>query len=124
MGQVYYNSFIGVFVCLLAANTDGSLYEVFKYDFTPTFILCILGVIAFSLILNFATILCLTANSPMSTAVTGSFKDLMGTMAGIIFFGDVTLNFYFTTGLALSLIGAVHYSYVKYKQTVNEHRTK
>jgi hypothetical protein len=120
---MYYNSIFGLAVTMIAATVSGNFAEAANYEVTPKFLLALAALITVSMLLNFSTVLSVTANSPLSTAIAGCLKDVLGTVFGIVFF-DVEVTFNFALGLSLSLIGACHFSYVKYKNAVEpqDHR--
>lgn len=63
-------------------------------------------------LLNFTTFWCTAANSPLATAVAGSFKGVFSTIAGLVLF-ESRLTFVGWLGLAMSTFGGFVYSWAQ-----------
>ena len=114
LAQTFYNATICAPLSLACAWAFGDIDMALKFDYTPRmlFFLFLSAVAGISQTLS--QILCNIFNSPITTTITMNMKDLVGTIAGIVLFNDVILTPQFVAGLALSLLGACYYSYVKY----------
>ena len=115
MIQTYYNSMCSILIMLaLAIYFESS--EVLAYNrydelgfWKVLFLSSSLGVFL-STTINLNN----TVNSPMTTAITGEIKNIVGTLLGFLF-GDVIINRDLLIGLALSFVGAFVYTINKAK---------
>ncbi|GLE00240.1 hypothetical protein PINS_up008967 [Pythium insidiosum] len=69
---------------------------------------------------QFAIMICTLRNSALATSVTGNVKDLLSTVCGFVYFNDVQVRVPNVVGVAVSLLGAYAFSYVKYQALAKE----
>jgi solute carrier family 35 len=129
LGILFYNSLLsGFFVALIffvdyvqdwaylpvSIHQKSMIAQVLAFDmwdsawFTTLFVLAtFLGTI-----LNYATFLCTSINSPLTTTVVGCLKNVLTTYVGMFFmtgYHYTTLN---SLGLNISIFGSLYYTYV------------
>lgn len=79
-------------------------------------ILCILfSYVVLGCMLNYATFWCTTANSPVTTGVTGNLKGIFSTWVGFAFFGS-SLTAAGWVGLALNTVGGAMYPLARWRE--------
>ena len=66
---------------------------------------CILG-----LTVSHSTFVCTRVNDPIMTSTAGNLKNVIMTIIGAFAFGDFRFSIWNSTGLVLSMIGAIWYA--------------
>eukprot|EP00357_Protocruzia_adherens_P018967 CAMPEP_0115006142 /NCGR_PEP_ID=MMETSP0216-20121206/20307_1 /TAXON_ID=223996 /ORGANISM="Protocruzia adherens, Strain Boccale" /LENGTH=224 /DNA_ID=CAMNT_0002372635 /DNA_START=1161 /DNA_END=1835 /DNA_ORIENTATION=+ len=94
----------------------GILYEaVMEKEVAFSFMMILSASMGVSI--TYFYLLCSIYNSPMATSITGNVKDIFLTALSFMAFADVQVNNMLITGLVLSLMGALTYSYAKISAT-------
>ncbi|KAL4437744.1 hypothetical protein ABPG74_012419 [Tetrahymena malaccensis] len=73
---------------------------------------------------QFTTNLCSAKCSPLALAVTQSVKDLISTIASLVFFQDMEINIYSVGGLITSFLGSFMFIYNKLQEVQIEYAKK
>ncbi|KAL4483813.1 hypothetical protein ABPG72_006188 [Tetrahymena utriculariae] len=73
---------------------------------------------------QFTTNLCSAKCSPLALAVTQSVKDLISTIASLVFFQDMEINIYSIGGLITSFLGSIMFIYNKLLEVQVEYAKK
>jgi len=68
-------------------------------------------------VLNYLIFLCTRVNSPLTTSVTGTVKDLVTNAFGLFIFGDVEFSVANLSSIGLCFGASCWYSYLKYSQS-------
>lgn len=115
LGQTYYNSLVAM-PCLLALvkSTEEPIAisaNPFTNSFSFIMVLTVCCLIANAN--NFLLLACSTYVSPMATSVSGQIKDFALLLCGFLLFNDAQANFWFVTGLTISMLSAVYYALAK-----------
>ena len=63
-------------------------------------------------VLNYATFLCTTTNSPLTTSVVGCLKNVLCTYMSMLLLSDYAFELYNFLGLNISILGSILYTYV------------
>ena len=116
MSQTYYISLAGIIplFALYMYFEQTQVNEFFeKRDAAFIASLTISAMVGFFIVISIN--LNNTINSPMSVAVTGEVKGVVGTGLGLLVYGDVIITKCLITGLAMGSLGSAYYSYVKFK---------
>jgi solute carrier family 35 len=69
--------------------------------------------VSMGVLISFSISLCATVNSPVATAITGNFKDVVATLVGWALFGGFAATGKTVLGLLLSFAGAATFSISK-----------
>ena len=113
---LYYNSVLTlipmVIVTIFFSYTD----NIVDYDqwLNPGFLFFFILSSLMGLILNYSWMLCTRYNSPLTTTVTGTLKNILVTYMGMLVGGDYLfskLNFF---GLTISSVASLIYSYLTF----------
>lgn len=76
--------------------------------FIVTFVLAV----TMGSVLNYSIFLCTTINSPLTTAVVGATKNIATTYIGMIAFSDYAFTWLNFTGINISIMGSLYYTYM------------
>jgi len=118
-GVMLYNSLFSIIFSLTwgLLNYEAEIVPVLEFnqwhevDFLSTFLLsCFMG-----FVLNYSIIFCTKVNSPLTTTVVGSLKNIFSTYLGMLM-GGYLFTWYNFLGLNVSVLGSLIYSSVKYKE--------
>ena len=80
-----------------------------------SFIAMLLGTCCMGSVLNYAIFLCTTRNSPLTTAVVGTMKNVFTTYIGMMVFSDYTFTWVNFLGINISIVGSLYYTYCTMK---------
>lgn len=65
--------------------------------------------------LNYATFLCTTLNSGVTTSITGQMSKLVTMTVGLFLFVNTTYTYTNLAGLFIGLISSFWYAYIKFR---------
>lgn len=109
---LFYNSVLNLPMLLFIAAFSGQWTAALKFPDRDNFAFrvtlaasCMLG-----LAVNHSTFVCTRATSPLTTSVTGSFKNVLMTLVGMIAFGDFKFKVANLLGIAVSMLGGIWYA--------------
>lgn len=129
----FYFALIGLPVCFAFTWSNGEfndLYSIltggqFKGTTPDSSMMTYIIVSGFcGIMINMFTLLCVTVNGPISTNITGIFKDVGLTVVGFIFFSDAKATWAILLGISLSFIGATYYVWNKYQASKRKEQMK
>jgi len=113
-GMLFYNAIfsiviLGIYVYIHDDITKFLSFPAWSdYKFATLFFLsCIMG-----LVLNFSIILMTDFGSPLLTTVIGCLKNILITYYGMIVGGDYIFDWLNFSGITMSLIGSLYFSYL------------
>lgn len=120
----FYFALLGLPVCFAVTYTAGefadlqSIVTAGKFhgkaiDSSMTYYIIVSGFCG--ILINMFTLLCVTVNGPISSNITGIFKDVGLTVLGFAFFKDAKATPQILLGISLSFIGATYYVWIKYQ---------
>lgn len=117
-GIMYYNALFVLLPALLIAWFTGDVSMALGYPnwndgfFAVQFLLSsVMGCV-----LIYSTVLCTAINSPLTTTIVGSLKNVFVTYIGLVFGGDYLFSFVNFMGLNVSVVGGILYAVVKYRE--------
>lgn len=118
-GLPYYNALIALPLCMALAVLNGEVKFImgFKNLLNPAFLAALLTVSVLGVWTNYIVFLCSTHNGPLVTSITGTVKDVLATVLGIIIpLGGTQFipSASAVAGLILSFIGASLFCYAKW----------
>ena len=90
------------------------LLQVIRFEGWSNWKFCILFVFAgiMGSFLNYATFLCTTTNSALTTTVIGCLKNVVTTYLGMLFMPGYYFTWINFIGLNVSIVGSLYYTYV------------
>jgi len=109
----------------LAATEAGDIAEFLSNPGEPArFAYFLVPYVALGASLNYTQFWCTSASSPLTTAIAGSLKGVLSTVAGVVFFA-ARLTVVGWIGFALSALGGLAYSEAqKQKNRLRSHRQR
>eukprot|EP00824_Muranothrix_gubernata_P021286 TRINITY_DN450_c0_g2_i2.p1 TRINITY_DN450_c0_g2~~TRINITY_DN450_c0_g2_i2.p1 ORF type:complete len:163 (-),score=39.73 TRINITY_DN450_c0_g2_i2:391-879(-) len=118
-GLLYYNTFLSLPFALIMFLASGELPRVLEYEFlwSPMFQAFLTFAASQAFLLNLSIFLCTSLNSSLTTSVTGQMKNILTTLLGFVWFGDVIYDQTNVMGMFISLLGSLYYAYVKYTES-------
>lgn len=78
----------------------------------PLFVITFILAVTMGSVLNYSIFLCTTINSPLTTAVVGATKNIATTYIGMIAFNDYAFTWINFTGINISILGSLYYTYM------------
>ncbi len=115
---LYYNSLFGaVFMTALLLCKPQELQAVREFASwgDPTFLLTFVAAAGMGSLLNYATFLCTSHNSALSTTVVGCVKNLFTTYFSMLFLSDYSFSLLNFVGISVSVVGSLVYSFEEVK---------
>ncbi|XP_076371308.1 solute carrier family 35 member D2-like protein [Tachypleus tridentatus] len=117
-GLLFYNVFFMFAPLMYITWLTGGFSKVIEYDqwtnlwFLTWFLLsCTVG-----FILMYSTIVCTQYNSPLTTSIVGSVKNILVSYLGMYVGGDYVFSITNFIGLNISMLGSVVYTYLIFVQ--------
>jgi drug/metabolite transporter (DMT)-like permease len=112
-GVLFYNSAIaapGALVLLLLRPDEMREIAAFPHWSSPAFLICFACSMLLGFVLNVVYFLCNKINSPLTTAVVGSMKNVLSAYFGM-FFKDYVFTWVNFIGVNVAVVATLIYSY-------------
>ena len=120
-GLLFYNtiySFPVLLLFMLMKSDELAQSLAFPEWSNGSFIAAFIMASVMGTILNYSIFVCTGVNSPLTTTVVGSLKNVLTAYLGILGLGgDYVFSWSNFAGLNLSIIGSLMYSYFKYVES-------
>ncbi|XP_076462857.1 solute carrier family 35 member D2-like protein [Babylonia areolata] len=115
-GLLYYNSLLMLLPTCVMALVSGDLEKSWKFErwHEPGFVVAFLMSCVMGFVLNYSIILCTAYNSALTTTIIGVLKNLLVTYLGLIIGGDYVFSVINFTGINISVVGSLLYTYVTF----------
>lgn len=112
-GILFYNSAFMVIPAIIIAHSTGDFEIARQYSNWDDiqFICLFIAVCIMGFVLMYSTLLCTAYNSPLTTNITGTLKNLLVTYVGMVFGGDYIFTWANFIGLNISVCGSLFYTY-------------
>lgn len=109
---LFYNSMLNLPMLAALAWYSGEWAGALRYpnQDTTAFRVTLAASCMLGLAVNHSTFVCTRATSPLTTSVTGSFKNVLMTLIGMVAFGDFQFKLANLVGLTVSMIGGIWYA--------------
>jgi len=122
-GLMYYNALLMLPFTVMGSLQTGDLERAYIFEgwYNPIFTLFFSLSCVFGFILMYATLLCTQYNSPLTTSIIGSLKNIFVTYVGMVFGGGYIFNWWNFIGLTISACGSLIYTKVTF---TNKNKTK
>ena len=113
---LYYNAFFAMMPMFVLVSVTGGVDDLNDVDHLNNigFWLCFMGSCCMGVLLNYSSMLCTKHNSPLTTGVVGTLKNVLITYGGVFVGGDYLyphLNF---LGLTMSTAGSLMYTFATF----------
>merc|ERR1711871_1229691 len=117
--MMLYNNMICIpFVLVIALLTgEFAVMNAFEYANDTGFLVSFFISCVQAFLLNVSIFWANQVTSALTVSVTGQVKNLLQTTIGLFIFGDVIFNFTNLSGLFISSVGSVWYTYLKFQQS-------
>lgn len=116
-GLMYYNALLMLPPTLVLSYQTGDLEDALNFSGwseSPAFCFLFFLSSIFGFILMFATLVCTQYNSPLTTSMIGSLKNIVVTYLGMIFGGDYIFSWWNFIGLSLSAVASIMYTKITF----------
>jgi hypothetical protein len=126
---LYYNSLLSLVPMLIVTFFFSNTDTIFYYNqwTNPGFLFFFILSSLMGFVLNYSWMLCTRFNSPLTTTVTGTLKNILVTYMGMVVGGDYIFSNWNFVGLTISSIASVIYSYLTFtdnSQTADKKKTE
>ncbi|KAK3244557.1 hypothetical protein CYMTET_30521 [Cymbomonas tetramitiformis] len=129
VGLLMYNSFYSMLLFLpfwtfgkLHAELEGVLS--FEHWNEPWLVFLFLFSCFMASLLNFSLLMCTKVNGALSTMIVGVLKNVITTYAGMFVGHDYVFTITNFTGLNVSMLGSLIYTYLKYQENEQKKQAK
>lgn len=116
-GLLFYNAFFSFIpICGLAyAKGEFDRVKTFEEWTNPYFLVQFLLSCFMGFVLMYSVVLCTHYNSALTTTIIGLLKNLLITYVGMVIGGDYVFSWLNFTGLNVSVVGSLVYTYVTFR---------
>ncbi|EGC30408.1 hypothetical protein DICPUDRAFT_41477, partial [Dictyostelium purpureum] len=115
--MLYLNSLLSLpftFI-LVVVNKELEYFSSYEYLNNRSFQIYYALSVFLGFFLNFCIFFCTAVNSPMTTSVVGSAKNIITMVLGAIIFQDIIIHPLNILGLIVNILGGIWYSFLKLK---------
>jgi hypothetical protein len=113
---LYYNSLLTLVPMLIVTFFFSNTDNIINYNgwTNPGFLFFFILSSLMGFVLNYSWMLCTRFNSPLTTTVTGTLKNILVTYTGMVVGGDYIFSNWNFVGLTVSSVASVIYSYLTF----------
>ncbi|XP_065176639.1 nucleotide sugar transporter SLC35D2-like [Sycon ciliatum] len=115
---MYYNALFMLPMATGISIFTGDMRKALEYPdwYRPDFIVQFLASCFIGFVLIYATVQCTAINSALTTTIVGCLKNVLITYFGMIFGGDYIYSRLNFSGVTISVLGSLLYTYVKFSE--------
>jgi len=117
-GLLFYNAAFNILPFYYFCHSQGDVTSALSFpDWSRLpFLICFFVASVMGFVLNYATVLCTSYNSALTTTIVGCLKNLIVTYVGMVVGGDYVFSVSNFVGVNISVAASLWYSYITFAQ--------